>query len=55
MTIGIVFIAIGVTFLISGSISRVIAYGDFVVAAAFFVLAIRESKNSDDDDHKIDK
>jgi hypothetical protein len=55
---GIVFLAIGVTMLMTGAVSRTMAYGDLVLAAAFFALSTRAGKKSDDgnkDEEKPDK
>ena len=46
---GIVFLAIGITMLMSGAVSRTMAYGDFVLAVVFFGMAARANKQSDDD------
>ncbi|MBQ3370456.1 MAG: hypothetical protein IJG48_05480 [Mogibacterium sp.] len=46
---GIVFLAIGITALMTGSVSRTIAYGDFVIACVFLAWSVRENKKSDDD------
>ena len=46
---GIVFLAIGITMLVTGAVSRTIAYGDFVIAFVFFALSSRAGKQSDDD------
>ena len=45
---GIVFLAIGITMLMTGAVSKVMAYGDFVIAAAFFALSTRANKQPDD-------
>ena len=48
LIIGIVFLAIGIAMLITGAVSRTIAYGDFVLAFAFFALSLRKNKKPDD-------
>ena len=48
LILGIVFLAIGITMLMNGGISRTIAYGDFVLAFAFFALSLRKGKDDDD-------
>ena len=45
---GVVFLAIGITMLMTKSVSRPIAYGDLVLAAAFFTMSMRK----DDSDGK---
>ena len=45
---GIIFLAIGITMLMSGG-SRPMVYGDFVLAFAFFALSGREQKKNKDD------
>ena len=45
---GIVFLALGVIMLMTGGVSRTMAYGDLVLAAAFFALSTRAGKKSDD-------
>ena len=49
LILGIVFLAIGITVLMTGAGSRIMAYGDFVIAFAFFALSARAGKKSDDD------
>ena len=49
LILGIVFLAVGITMLITGAVSRPIAYGDFVLALAFFGRSVRESKKEDGD------
>ena len=49
LVLGIVFLAIGVTMLMTGAVSRVMAYGDLVFAAVFFALATKDKKGSEDD------
>ena len=48
LILGVVFLAIGVTMLMTGAVSRAIAYGDFVLAIVFFGISRQKSKNSDD-------
>ena len=48
LILGIVFLAIGITMLMTGAVSRTMAYGDFVLAAAFFALSTRAGKKPDD-------
>lgn len=48
LIIGVVFLAVGITMLMTGAVSRTMAYGDFVLAAVFFGYSVRESKKSDD-------
>ena len=45
---GIVFLALGVIMLMTGGVSRTMAYGDLVLAAAFFALSTRAGKKPDD-------
>ena len=47
--IGIVFLIIGIRLLITGAVSRVMAYGDFIIAFVFFNMSARANKHSDDD------
>lgn len=54
LILGVIFLAIGITALMTGSVSRTFAYGDFVIAFAFFAMSARESKNADPDDGKDD-
>ena len=49
LILGIVFLAVGIIMLMTGAVSRTMAYGDFVLAAAFFGLSLRAKKQSDDD------
>ena len=49
LILGIVFLAVGVTMLMTGAVSRTIAYGDFVLAFAFLAMSARGNKKSDDD------
>ena len=49
LILGIVFLAIGITMLMTGAVSRTMAYGDFVLAFAFFALSAKAGKKSDDD------
>ena len=44
LILGIVFLVIGITLLMTGTLSKTMAYGDFVLAIAFFALSARESK-----------
>ena len=46
---GVVFLTVGITMLMTGSVSRPIAYGDFVIAFAFFAMSAHASKQSDDE------
>jgi len=39
LILGVVFLALGITMLMTGAVSRPIAYGDIVLAIAFFVLS----------------
>ena len=48
LILGIVFLAVGITMLLTGAVSRTMAYGDFVLALAFFILASHGSKKSDE-------
>ena len=41
LILGVVFLAIGITMLMTGAVSKTMAYGDLVFAAVFFVLASR--------------
>ena len=47
LIIGVVFLAVGITMLMTGAVSRTMAYGDFVLAAVFLGYSVRESKKSD--------
>ena len=49
LILGIVFLAAGITMLMTGAVSRTMAYGDFVLAIVFFGLSLRAKKQSDDD------
>ena len=42
LVIGIVLLAVGLTMLMTGAVSKPIAYGDFAAAIVFFVLALRD-------------
>ena len=44
LILGIVFLAIGITMLMTGAVSRTIAYGDFVLAFAFLAMSARANK-----------
>ena len=46
---GILFLAIGITMMMTGAVSRTMAYGDFVLAMVFFAFSAREKKKSGDD------
>ena len=46
LTVGIVFLVIGI---ITGAVSRTIAYGDFVLAFVFLGMYGREKKKTDGD------
>ncbi|MBQ6439174.1 MAG: hypothetical protein IJJ06_03415 [Mogibacterium sp.] len=46
LILGIVFLAIGITMLMTGAVSRTMAYGDLVLAAVFFGYSVRENKKS---------
>lgn len=46
---GVIFLAIGITMLMTGSGSRTMAYGDFVLAFAFFAIAVKADKKNEDD------
>lgn len=41
LILGVVFLAVGITMLMTGAVSRTIAYGDFVIALVFFALSTR--------------
>lgn len=47
--LGIVFLAVGITMLLTGAVSKTMAYGDFALACVFFALSIHENKKSGDD------
>ena len=49
LILGIVFLAIGITMLMTGAVSRTMAYGDFVLAFAFVALSAKAGKKSEDD------
>ena len=49
LILGIVFLAVGIIMLMTGAVSRTMAYGDFVLAIVFFGLSLRAKKQSDDD------
>ncbi len=49
LILGIVFLAVGITMLMTGSVSRTIAYGDFVLAFVFLGISARKKKNSGGD------
>ena len=53
LILGIVFLAAGIIMLLTGAVSRTMAYGDFVLAAVFFGLSLRAKKQ--DDDNKTDE
>ena len=53
LILGIVFLAVGIIMLLTGAVSRTMAYGDFVLAAVFFGLSLRAKKQ--DDDNKTDE
>lgn len=46
---GVVFLAVGITMLMTHAVSSVIAYGDLVLAAVFFAFSARAGKTSGDD------
>ncbi len=46
---GVVFLAVGITMLMTHAVSSVIAYGDLVLAVVFFVFSARAGKTSSDD------
>ncbi len=48
LILGIVFLVVGITMLMTGAVSRTIAYGDFVLAFVFFGAARHKSKKSDE-------
>lgn len=41
LILGVVFLAVGITMIMTGAVSRTIAYGDIVLAIAFFALSAR--------------
>ena len=47
LLLGILFLALGTMMLFSGSVSRTIAYGDFVFTIVFFGMSARARKQSD--------
>ncbi len=49
LLLGILFLLVGMTMLLSGTVSRTIAYGDFVFALVFFAMCAKARKKSDDD------
>lgn len=49
LILGVMFLAIGITMLMTGGGSRTIAYGDFVLAFVFFGFSMRAKKESDND------
>lgn len=49
LILGVVFLAIGVTMFMSGSVSRTMAYGDFALAFVFLAASTREKKKSGGD------
>ena len=49
LILGIVFLAVGITMLMTGAVSRTIAYGDFVLAFVFLGMSARGNKKSDDE------
>ena len=49
LILGIVFLVVGITMLMTGAVSRTMAYGDFVLAFAFFALSAKAGKKSEDD------
>ena len=49
LILGIVFLAIGITLIMTNSGSRVMAYGDIVLAIVFFVFSKRAQKEPEDD------
>lgn len=44
LILGVLFLAMGITFLMTGTVSKPMAYGDFVLAACFFALSAKENK-----------
>lgn len=46
---GVIFLVIGITMLMTGAVSRTMAYGDIVLALVFFAMSARGKKNADDD------
>ena len=49
LILGVVFLVVGITMIMTHAVSSPIAFGDFVLATVFFILSSRESKKSDDD------
>jgi hypothetical protein len=49
LILGVVFLAVGITMLMTHAVSSVIAYGDIVLAIVFFVFSVRAGKTSKDD------
>ena len=49
LILGIIFLALGITMLMTGAVSRTMVYGDFVFAISFFGMSLRANKQSDDD------
>jgi hypothetical protein len=49
LILGVVFLAVGITMLMTHAVSSVIAYGDIVLAIVFFVFSARAGKTSKDD------
>lgn len=49
LILGVVFLAVGITMLMTHAVSSVIAYGDIVLAIVFFVFSARAGKTSRDD------
>lgn len=43
LVLGIIFLAVGIVMLMTGAVSRTMAYGDIVIAIAFFALSTRKS------------
>ncbi|MBR3365255.1 MAG: hypothetical protein IKG53_10335 [Solobacterium sp.] len=41
LILGVVFLAIGITMLMTGMVSKPLAYGDIVLACVFFAFAAR--------------
>ena len=48
LILGVVFLAIGITMLMTGAVSKTMAYGDLVFAAVFFVFASRAKEGPED-------
>ena len=46
---GVIFLVIGITMLMTGAVSKTMAYGDIVLAFVFFAMSARGKKNADDD------